>query len=121
MFNVYIREAHPADGWSVPCPDGKEYKQPTTLEERMALAKTLVQFEGAGNLAQIPMLVDDPSTDALFNAYEAGPERIVILDRSLEVAYMSGQGPFQYDIAAVKDFLRDRLDPSKASAPCQFC
>lgn len=122
MFNVYIREAHPADGWDIPTPDKKKHNEPTTFEERKAIAKALIDFEGPGNLAQIPMLIDDPETNALSKAYEAGPERIVILDRQLEVVHFTGQGPFQYDLEGVKEFLHERLNPSKPlMGPCQCC
>jgi len=112
MFNVYIREAHPTDGWHMPgaTPDGPIHS-PKTLEERVELARQLVAFAGSNNLTDVRTLVDHPQDDFLAEAYEAGPERIVILDRSLEVVYFTGQGPFQYDLEEVETFIKERLNP----------
>ena len=34
---IYIREAHPTDGWAIPAPGRKELADPKTIEERRAV------------------------------------------------------------------------------------
>ena len=46
MFLVYIREAHPVDGWHMPTPDGVCYKQPKTLAERGRVASARSPMQG---------------------------------------------------------------------------
>lgn len=46
------------------------------------------------------VLVDDPVAQMLETAYEAAPNRLVLLHRG-SVVFASGQGPFQYDASAL--------------------
>lgn len=105
MFMVYIREAHPADEWAMATPDGVETKQPVTLEERLRVARRFAAHHKDTLLASTPVLVDDPCTNFLDRAYEAPPERLVVLDEAMTVVFASGQGPFQYGAAELKAFL----------------
>ena len=57
----------------------------------------------------VPMLVDDPTTNALDIAYEAPPERLVVLDEQLNVVFASGQGPFQYSVPKLAAFVKAQL------------
>lgn len=109
MFLVYIREAHPADGWEMATPDGEKTNQPTTLDERMRVARRFAAHHKDTLLASSPVLVDDPSTNALDLAYEAPPERLVVLDEAMTVVFASGQGPFQYVPSELKAFLNRSL------------
>lgn len=43
------------------------------------------------------LLVDDPYSKNLEIHYEAAPNRLVVLGTDGQVAFCSGQGPFQYD------------------------
>ncbi len=118
MINVYIREAHPEDGWSLSSnADGKTveavtgvkkkvcYMQTSKIAERLRVAS---DFVTAMNhiLDGIPLIVDDPSTNAIDLAYEAPPERLVVLDDQNKILFASGQGPFQYSIKGLAAFLQ---------------
>lgn len=101
VLNVYIREAHPTDGWAIE-PNDKDgicVAQTKTLKDRLAVSETFKAhsfFKGTP-ADHLPLLVDDPSTQALDLAYEAPPERLVLVDDNFRVVFASGQGPFQYD------------------------
>jgi hypothetical protein len=58
------------------------------------------------NVERIPLLLDDPKTDAVNTAYEALPERLIVVDTSnMTVVYKSGEGPFQHDPNDLDKFL----------------
>eukprot|EP00656_Telonema_subtile_P019718 TRINITY_DN2092_c0_g1_i2.p2 TRINITY_DN2092_c0_g1~~TRINITY_DN2092_c0_g1_i2.p2 ORF type:complete len:142 (-),score=33.52 TRINITY_DN2092_c0_g1_i2:275-700(-) len=117
VVNLYIREAHPSDGWELEentsgavmehgFGTAREIsiRQTTSLEERLAVAANFQQSI-TGAAAEIPLFVDDPSTNLLDIAYEAPPERLVAVDQQDRVSFCSGQGPFQYSLSALEAFL----------------
>ena len=108
LFLVYIREAHPEGGWAIPAADGICYRQPKTLASRLAVAAKFAEHQSEW-CAGVPMLVDDPTTNALDIAYEAPPERLVVLDEQLNVVFASGQGPFQYSVPKLAAFVKAQL------------
>lgn len=124
MLNVYIREAHPTDEWCLEQNDKINIclAQTKTLEQRLAAAKEFKAYPFfKGTPAEhIPLLVDDPETKALDLAYEAVPERLVVLDSEFKVVYRSGQGPFQYDQAgmlkAVQEYAEGKTEGSTRSS-----
>lgn len=109
VFNIYIKEAHATNTQDALVSNtdcGIVQNQPTTLAERLAAAKN---FQAAleGTPAEgWPILVDD-ITNALDEAFEALPERLVVVDHNLKVVYCSGQGPFQYNKADFCDWITE--------------
>ena len=90
---VYVREAHPTDGWAMKSNDkvGVSVAQPTTFEERHAVAE-----QCAAKLnPSMPLLVDDIN-DTVGNAYSGMPARLYVIDTNGRVAYKSGRGPFGF-------------------------
>ncbi len=90
VYCVYIREAHPEDGWQVEMnvDDGVIFNEPTTADERADMAQTCVLRL---NLA-MPMLLDD-MTNTADSLYVALPERLYALDADHKVAWKSVSGP----------------------------
>jgi Ca2+-binding EF-hand superfamily protein/thiol-disulfide isomerase/thioredoxin len=90
---VYVREAHPTDGWKIDSNArfGVAVKQPTTNEER---TEVCAQFRKKLNPA-VPIVVDEIS-DPVGNAYSGMPARLYVLDTKGKVAYKSGRGPFGF-------------------------
>lgn len=90
---VYVREAHPTDGWKMDSNAlfGVAVKQPTTNEER---TEVCAQFRKKLNPA-LPIVVDEIS-DPVGNAYSGMPARLYVLDAKGKVAYKSGRGPFGF-------------------------
>ena len=90
---VYVREAHPTNGWAMKSNEkvGVSVAQPTTLDERRAVAE-----QCAAKLnPSMPLLVDDVN-DAVGNAYSGMPARLYVIDTDGKVAYKSGRGPFGF-------------------------
>lgn len=89
---MYLREAHPTDGWS----SGKDkvagkILQPKTLSERNEVAvKCCEKLK-----VTMPMVVDEID-DRVGHAYSGMPDRLYIIDSSGRVAYQGGRGPFCY-------------------------
>ena len=87
---VYIREAHPEEGWVVSMNRDEDIRvhDPASDAERMEVATTC-----AIRLSiEMPVVVDDVS-DAVASAYGAMPERLYLIGREGKVAYKGGIGP----------------------------
>ncbi len=93
---IYIREAHPIDGWDM----GSAYRinDPQTIEERRKVAgmcETGLQYG-------IRTYVDEMD-DAVMAAYAAWPERLYLVGQDGRVAYAGGPGPFGFILAELKN------------------
>ena len=99
---VYVREAHPTDGWRMESNDRVEvtYAQPRTYDERVKLAQTC----GARLNLGFPMLVDTID-DTVGARYSGMPSRLYLIDRQGKVAYKSGRGPFGFKPAELEQSL----------------
>jgi hypothetical protein len=94
---VYIREAHPTDGWRMSVPGQVKFADPVTIEERRAVAG---QCESAV-LQGIPTLVDEMD-DPVMTAYAAWPDRLYLIGLEGQGVYASGRGPFGFKPAEFK-------------------
>lgn len=90
---VYVREAHPSEGWRLPSNDrtGVVIAQPKSAAER---AKVAGQCCSALKIT-IPMVVDTLD-DRVGHAYSGMPDRLYLIDREGRVAYRGGRGPFGF-------------------------
>lgn len=90
---VYVREAHPADGWKMEQNErlGVSVKQPTTLGEREKVAG---QF--CTKLRPAMPVVVDGVDDRVGHAYSGMPARLYVIDTQGRVAYKGGRGPFGF-------------------------
>lgn len=94
FYVVYIREAHPDDGWRVPenLKKSIHYDEPTTDEERTEVA-SVCQI----NLdLRIPMLIDSIGND-VEEKYVGLPMRLFLVDREGRIAYAGNRGPQGFD------------------------
>jgi hypothetical protein len=109
---VYVREAHPTDGWSMESNDrvGVQLAQPKTYEERVGVAQTCSKALGLG----MPMLVDTID-DTVGARYSGMPSRLYLIDREGKVAYKSGRGPFGFKPAELEHSLLLYLQDDAAS------
>jgi hypothetical protein len=90
---VYIREAHPEEGWILPDNrrSGVAVHEPGTDEERRAVAATC-----AANLRmRMPMVVDGVD-NAVASAYGGWPDRLYLIRRDGRIAFQGGEGPFGF-------------------------
>lgn len=100
---VYIREAHPHDGWRVPnnLIENIIYDEPRTDEERTEVAS-------ACQLAldiRVPMLVDRIDND-VDNKYVGLPMRMFLVDADGKIAFAGKKGPFGWDDEAFEAALK---------------
>ena len=90
---VYIREAHPEEGWILPenRRSGLAVHEPTSDEARRGVASTC-----ATNLRlQMPMVVDRID-NAVASAYGGWPDRLYLVGRDGRIAFQGGEGPFGF-------------------------
>lgn len=101
---VYIREAHPVDGWHI---GRHDIYDPTTLEERRKVASACEVALRYGIRTYV-----DEMDDAVMTAYAAWPERLYLVGLDGCVVYAGGRGPFGFKPGQLKraiDALLTRL------------
>ncbi len=103
FYMVYIREAHPSDGWQVPnnLIEDIIVPEPTTGEARAEVAS-------ACQIAldiHMPLLVDsiDNSVD---EKYVGLPMRLFLVDADGKIAYAGDKGPFGWDDEGFEDAIK---------------
>ena len=106
FFIVYIREAHPEDGWVLE--DNREDEialvDPVSLEERAAVAEACaVRLR-----TRIPILLDDVD-DAVSSAYGGWPDRLYLIGRDGRIAFQGGEGPFGFKPAELAHAIETAL------------
>lgn len=90
---VYIREAHPEDGWVLTMNREEQVAvhDPTSAAERREVASTCL----TRHAVRMPMVVDGVD-DAAARAYGAWPDRLYLIGADGRVAYQGGEGPFGF-------------------------
>ena len=91
---VYVREAHPDNGWRVPenLEAGIHFNEPTTLGERADVAHVCQLSLDL----KMPMLVDGID-NAVEEQYKGMPMRLFLVDKDGLIAYTGNTGPFGFD------------------------
>ena len=90
FFVVYIREAHPEDGWVLEENRLAEIalSDPASLEERAAAARACaLRLE-----PRIPILIDDVD-DSVALAYGGWPDRLYLIGSDGRIVFQGGRGP----------------------------
>lgn len=92
---IYIREAHPEDGWQLEINRTQNviYDQPVTAVERATIARVCVRQHAI----EMPVAVDDMD-DTINKLYSGSPERLYLIDADGIVCHRSVPGPFRLDI-----------------------
>ena len=98
---VYLREAHPSDGWSVE--DWSPVPDPETLAERKGAAWKCRRDFGFDFTTVV-----DTMDDRTAERWSAWPERLFVVSSEGKVIYTGDQGPFGFDPAADFPGYRDR-------------
>ena len=106
FFLIYIREAHPANGWQVPnnLIEDIVFDEPASGEARTEIAS-------ACQLAldiEMPMLVDRIGND-VERKYVGLPMRQFLIDAEGGIVYAGAKGPFGWDDAAFEEALKTLL------------
>jgi thiol-disulfide isomerase/thioredoxin len=102
FLGVYVREAHPTDGWKMESNTrlGVAVSQPTSNDERRAVAQQCCRLLQPS----FPWLVDEID-DPVGNAYSGMPARLYVLDSAGKVAYQGGRGPFGFSVGEMEQAL----------------
>ena len=110
FYLVYIREAHPSDGWH---PDKTVVvKDPATLDERTEVASTCV----ANLNLPFPALLDQMDNKAGLD-YDAWPDRFYLIDSAGAIAWHSGPGPKGFKPALLREAVETLLAAPPAPPP----
>ena len=93
FLGIYVREAHPTDGWRMASNDrvGVTFAQPRSKQEREEIAAKCCE-----KLKMTVPLVIDELDDRVGHAYSGMPDRLYLIDKSGRVAYKGGRGPFGF-------------------------
>ncbi len=110
---IYVREAHPTDGWRMSSNDraGVIFSQPLDRKERLDVAGKCCQALEI----TMPLLVDDVN-DRVGHAYSGMPDRLYVIDRAGRVAYKGGRGPFGFKTGEMEQSLVMTLLEQEAGA-----
>jgi thiol-disulfide isomerase/thioredoxin len=102
FLGVYVREAHPSDGWLMESNTkmGVKIPQPITMEERTAVATRC-----ATELKYTMPLLVDTLDDRVGNMYSGMPARAYVIGKDGIVTYQSGRGPFGFKPAEMEQSL----------------
>ena len=106
---VYIREAHPEDGWILPenRRSGLSVHDPTSDEERSEVA----QMCAVGLRMNMPIAVDRID-NAVASAYGGWPDRLYLIGRDRRVAFQGGEGPFGFKPDELERAIESQVRPS---------
>ena len=90
---VYIREAHPEEGWILPenRRAGVAVHEPVTQDERRDVAAMC----GARLELSMPTVVDGID-NAVASAYGGWPDRLYLVGTDGRIAFQGGEGPFGF-------------------------
>lgn len=103
---VYIREAHPEEGWVIaPNRDeGIRVQDPTTDQARHQVAS-----ECALRLQiELPVVVD-AIDDSIASAYGALPDRLYLIGRGGRIAFQGEPGPWGFDPRTLEQAIEQEL------------
>lgn len=115
---VYVREAHPTDGWKMDSNArfGVKAVQPKTYDERVEVCTQFEKLIKPG----MSVVVDD-ITDPVGKAYSGMPARLYVIDPQGKVAYKGGRGPFGFKPSEMEQALLMSLveaaTPKAAATP----
>lgn len=104
---VYVREAHPVDGWQVDSnvAEGVLFEKPRTEDRRREIARACCEKL---NLT-MPCAVDGLN-NAVDDLYAAWPERIFVIAADGRIAYAGEQGPWGFKPDEAEKALRRLID-----------
>ena len=99
FFVVYVREAHPEDGWvlSDNRRAGIALTDPASLTERAEVASACAMRFAL----DMPVLIDGLG-DEVARRYGGWPDRLYLIDTAGKVVYQGGPGPFGFDVAELE-------------------
>lgn len=107
FFLIYIREAHPSDGWQTPqnLYDDVIFDTPETDDARAEIA-------GVCQISQdirLPMLLDGIDND-IENKYISAPIRLFVIDAEGRITFNGAPGPQGFDPEKWNDAIQAQIN-----------
>ena len=106
FFVIYIKEAHPEDGWVLASNREQEIAvtDPASAGERFAVAEACaVRLE-----IRMPVLIDGIDNETA-RQYGGWPDRLYLIGRDGRIAFQGGEGPAGFKPEELEDAIRSEL------------
>ena len=106
FFVVYIKEAHPEDGWVLASNREQEIAvvDPASEQERAAVAGTCaVQLE-----IRMPVLIDGIDNETA-RKYGGWPDRLYLIGQDGRIAFQGEEGPSGFKPEELEDAIRSEV------------
>jgi Iodothyronine deiodinase len=112
FFVIYIKEAHPEDGWALTYNRraGIEPQDPRSFEERTELAASCA----IRMRTSIPVLIDDLDNEVA-RQYGGWPDRLYLIGRDGTVVFQGAAGPFGFKPDQLERAIQGELSLAVAS------
>jgi hypothetical protein len=106
FFIVYIKEAHPEDGWALTYNrrSGIELQDPRSTTERAEVAASCA----VRTRTAIPMLVDGIDNEVA-RQYGGWPDRLYLIDMDGRITFQGGEGPFGFKPEELEEAIQAEL------------
>jgi len=108
---VYIKEAHPTDGWALPqnTEAGINILDPKSADTRHEVAGLCVRKL---NLS-IPTVIDKPD-NKVADVYGGWPDRLYLVDKGGKIVFQGGPGPMEFLPEKLETAIKELLMASQA-------
>jgi len=109
FFVVYIKEAHPEDGWVLETNRSEEIavEDPDSDEARVEVAQACaVRLE-----IRMPVLIDGIDNEVA-RQYGGWPDRLYLIGRDGRIAFQGEEGPFGFRPEELDEAIRAELAPT---------
>jgi hypothetical protein len=106
FFVVYIKEAHPEDGWVLASNREEEIvvADPASQDERRGVAEACaVRLQ-----IRMPLLIDGMDNETA-RQYGGWPDRLYLIDKDGRIAFQGGEGPFGFKPEELERAIRAEL------------
>jgi Iodothyronine deiodinase len=112
FFIVYIKEAHPEDGWALTYNrrSGIRLQDPQSNEGRAEVAASCALRMHTS----IPVLVDEIDNEVA-RQYGGWPDRLYLVAKDGRIAFQGGEGPFGFKPEQLEAAIESELTASAAS------
>jgi len=112
FFIVYIKEAHPEDGWALTYNrrSGIGLQDPQSTEERTEVATSCA----LRMRTSIPVLIDEINNEVA-RQYGGWPDRLYLVGKDGRIAFQGDEGPFGFKPEQLDQAIQAELTPAAAS------
>lgn len=106
FFIIYIKEAHPEDGWALTYNrrSGIALKDPQSKPERTDVAKSCA----LRMRTSIPVLIDEMDNEVA-RQYGGWPDRLYLIGKDGRIAFQGAEGPFGFKPEQLDEAIRAEL------------